>query len=116
VSRDPLLYLDDIVDACRKIGQYLEGIGREEFDADSMRFDAVVRNLEVIGEAARQLPGEVREALPNHPWTNIVGMRNIIAHGYFGVDPDIVWSVATTHIAALQSDVTAFLAEDQDNV
>ena len=68
-----------------------------------------MRNLEVIGEAARQLPDDIRRALPAHPWPDIIGMRHILAHGYFAVDPDIVWSVVTTRIPALEADVCAFL-------
>lgn len=108
------MYLEDIRDACRKVRQYTCGVTRDGFEDDSMRLDAVVRNLEVIGEAARQLPDEIRRALPPHPWSDIIGMRNVLAHGHFGVDPDIVWSVATTRIEALAADVCAYLDAQED--
>ena len=114
MSRDPLLYVEDIRDACRKVRQYLRGITKEQFLADGMRFDAVVRNLEVIGEASGRLPADIREVVRRQPWPDIIAMRHVLAHGYFAVDPDIVWSVAATKIDALEQDVCAYLDSHRD--
>jgi uncharacterized protein with HEPN domain len=63
-----------------------------------MRYDAVLRNLEVIGEASRQLPDELKEKHPNVPWDNMYRTRNILAHQYFGIDAQIIWRIATVHL------------------
>ena len=117
MSRDPELFLHDILDACAKIGDYVRGVIKEELRTDSMRLDAVVRNLEMIGEAARQLPEAVRDALPDQPWSRIIGMRNILAHVYFALDLDIIWSTATTKVPELKRAVRKYLADqDEDQV
>lgn len=90
MSRDPTLSLEDILEAGERIRRYTKGLDHEKFVSDTMRQDAVVRNLEVIGEAARQVPPEVRDALPAVPWDQVIGMRNLLIHAYFGVDTDIV--------------------------
>lgn len=78
-----------------------------------MRVDAVIRNLEIIGEAVRQIPESVRSGMPEVPWTQIAGMRNVLAHAYFGIDPDIVWDVVTNKIDPLTNAVAAYLAKNQ---
>jgi uncharacterized protein with HEPN domain len=114
MSRDPLLYVEDIRDACRKVRRFVHGLTKEQFVADEMRFDAVVRNLEVIGEASGRLPADIHAAVARQPWPDIIAMRHVLAHGYFAVDPDIVWSVATTKTDALEQDVCAYLDSHRD--
>ena len=80
-------------------------------EEDRMRFDAVVRNLELMGEAARQLPSPIREAIPGVPWRESIAMRNILIHGYFGIDPDVVWTVATSKIDPLADAVKEYLEQ-----
>ena len=109
MSRDPLLYLEDILEACDKIHRYVEGVADEVLVKDSMRFDAVVRNIELIGEAARQVPESIREAMPQVPWREMIGMRNILVHGYFGIDPDVVCNVAQTKVELLADAVKKYL-------
>lgn len=114
MSRDPLLYLEEILEACDKIQGYMKGVTRESLTEDSMRFDAVVRNLELLGEAARQLPQPIRDALPRLSWREMVAMRNILIHGYFAIDPDLVWSAATEKVAPLAAAVREFLEQNKD--
>ncbi len=114
MSRDPLLFLEDILEACNKISSYVDGVGREELEGDSMRLDAVVRNFEILGEAARQLPQDIRDQLAEIPWRNIIGMRNILIHAYFGIDTDIVWAAATEQIAPLATAVATFLSHNDN--
>lgn len=113
MSRDPLLYVEDINEACEKVKSYSQGLKREEFFQDDMRVDAVVRNLEIIGEAVRQIPEPVRSAMPEVPWTQIAGMRNVLAHAYFGIDPDIVWDVVANKIDPLSKAIATYLAKNQ---
>ena len=93
MHRDYSLYLDDILEAIRNIREYLSGMDYELFTRDKKTRDAVVRNLEVIGEAAGRLPESARLAAPNIEWRKIMGMRNILAHEYFGVSLPVVWDV-----------------------
>lgn len=90
--RSQKLYLNDIVDSMGKILEYTEGIDYEEFTNTSMVFDAVIRNFEVIGEAAKSISDEIKENYPDIPWSDMVGMRNILIHSYFGIDYSIVWN------------------------
>jgi uncharacterized protein with HEPN domain len=98
VSRDWLLYLDDLIDSAEKIQRFLKGRALEEFASGEMLFDAVLFNLEVIGEAVKKLPDEAKSAVPEGDWSGPARMRDLIAHHYFSVDPQIVWEAATQHV------------------
>jgi uncharacterized protein with HEPN domain len=93
-KREPGLLLDDVRVACGKIGRYLAGLDQAAFLADDKTIDAVVRNLEIVGEAVKQLPGEFKERHPHIPWRQIAGLRDRIVHDYAGVDLEIVWHIS----------------------
>ncbi len=93
--RDCRLYLKDIVAAMDDIENFLGGMNREAFDSDKKTFSAVVRQLEIIGEAAKQVPDEIRKTRPDVPWSEMAGMRDRLIHAYFGVDQDLVWQAVT---------------------
>lgn len=90
--RDPKERLHDILDAIRNIERYAAR-GREIFEHDELIQNWFVRHLQIIGEAVRGLPDDVRDRMPEVPWTKIMGMRHILVHDYFAVDTDIVWDV-----------------------
>ena len=98
MSRDWLLYLDDLIESAEKIQRFLAGRAFDEFSANEMLFDAVLFNLEVIGEAVKKLPDEAKAAVPEGDWSGPARMRDLIAHHYFAVDPQIVWEAATQHM------------------
>ena len=100
-ERDERLYLTDIRDAVERILQYTSG-GRDEFFADPMRQDAVIRNLEVMGEAVRKVSDETREAHPEVPWRQMAATRDRVIHGYFTVDLEIVWEIVETELPGLR--------------
>jgi len=107
-ERDERLYLADIRDAIDRILTYTAA-GQAAFSADVRTQDAVVRNIEIIGEAARRLTEATRSAHPEIPWKKIVGTRDRVIHGYFRVDLDIVWEVVATELPALRRQISALL-------
>jgi uncharacterized protein with HEPN domain len=110
--RRETLYLADIVEAAEAIGQFVEGMRREDFVEDDLRRSAVLQKLIVIGEAAARLPKAFREQHPGIEWSDIVGFRNIAVHAYFAVSWDIVWVTATQDAPALRDAVMRILAEE----
>lgn len=98
------LYLKDISESIEKILDYTSGMDYNEFTAHSMVFDAVVRNFEIIGEAAKNIPDEIKLKCPSIPWSEMIGMRNILIHGYFGVDYSIIWNTIDM-LSALQTEI-----------
>lgn len=108
-ERDWRLYAEDIVTACSKIRRFVAGMSFEVFAADERTQDAVIRNIEIIGEAAKNLPDEVAAKAPDIAWRNIRGMRDVLAHGYFGTSLEIIWATATTRTDELESAVRKLL-------
>lgn len=101
VSRSWLLYLDDLIASAEKIGRLTTGRTVEQFVADEAAFDAVLFNLQVIGEAIKKLPASARTSLPQADRSGPARLRDLIAHHYFALDPDIIWEVANRHVPAL---------------
>ncbi|HSB77533.1 MAG TPA: DUF86 domain-containing protein [Candidatus Methylomirabilis sp.] len=112
MPRDHRLYLDDILEAVARIRTYIEGMDYPRFLSDQKTMDAVVRNLEVIGEAARALPEQVKDARREIDWRKIVGLRNLLAHEYFGVSARVVWDVVQTKLESLEAACRAVLSDD----
>ncbi len=106
--RVPRERLEDILEAIVRIERYAEK-GSEAFRQDELIQNWFVRHLQIIGEAARALPEEVRESAPEVPWTNIVGMRHILVHNYFSIDTDIVWGVVERDLPMLKQKVEDLL-------
>jgi len=107
--KDERVYLGHIRDAISDITTYA-AVGRDAFMVDRMRQDAVIRKLEIIGEAVKQLADETRQRRPEIPWKQIAGMRDRLTHAYFGVDLGLVWAVLERDLRALDTAVTALLA------
>lgn len=113
--KDTGVYLLHIRDAIVQIESYTEG-GREEFFNEKMIQDAVIRNLEIIGEATKKLTPDLRDRYPEVPWSRIAGMRDVLIHDYFEVDLQIVWDVVQNRLAVLKEHIEALITEiDQQN-
>jgi uncharacterized protein with HEPN domain len=99
-ERDEAVYLADILDAARRILSYTAG-GRAEFFSDPRTQDAVIRNLEVMGEAVRGVSESTRRAHTEVPWARIAGTRDRVIHGYFTIDLEIVWTIVENDLPPL---------------
>ncbi len=114
MPRDSSVYLEDIVRAAERIASYAAGHTIESFTKDAKTVDAVVRNLEIVGEAVKQIPADVREQAPDIEWTKIAGLRDILIHAYFDVDLEILWDVITNKLPGLLKRVKALLAKARE--
>lgn len=106
-KRDPRLLLDDIITSIGKIKRYTEGQSLADFKADDRTVDAVVRNLEIIGEAVRQMPLAFKEAYGEIEWHQIAGLRNRIVHDYFGIDIEMIWYIVSIDLPLLLENLLA---------
>ena len=97
-KRETLLLLDDMLQSAHKIKRYTKDLDYDSFLLDDKTIDAVVRNFEIIGEAANRIDTEFRESNPEIEWKRIRGFRNRIVHDYFGIDYEIVWSIVETYL------------------
>ncbi len=104
-------YLADVVEAAQRIVSYTAELSYEEFLADRKTQDAVLRNLQVMGEAVKKLSAPVKQAHPHLPWKQMAGMRDKVVHDYFGINYDIVWALAKQELPALLPSLAAILPE-----
>jgi uncharacterized protein with HEPN domain len=111
MEADQLGRLRDMLEAARLIAEYVHGVTEDEFRADTQKQDAVIRRIEIIGEAAAHLRPATRKAISALPFRRIRGMRNILAHDYAGVDARIVWEVATIHVPEVRAVLEGFFGE-----
>ncbi len=105
MQKDYRIYLDDVLEAIEKIQDYIEKISYEQFSKNGMISDAVIRNLEVIGEAVKSLPTEIKNKHPNIEWRKISGLRDILIHEYFGINLKIVWDIVINKIPELKKSI-----------
>jgi uncharacterized protein with HEPN domain len=109
MPRDSRIYLEDILEATHKIVSYTAHLSKAAFLEDEKTLDTVVRNLEVIGEAVKKLPEDLRAQHPTLEWKKMAGLRDILIHEYFGLDAEIVWDIVTTKVPTLNQAVRAML-------
>lgn len=107
--RDYKLYLDDIIEAAKRIEKYTKGLTLEKFKKDNLVLDGVVRNLEIIGEAVKNIPTNVKDKHPDIEWKKIAGLRDILAHEYFGIDIEILWDIVENKLPDLKKELSRLL-------
>ncbi|MEO7152361.1 MAG: DUF86 domain-containing protein [Burkholderiaceae bacterium] len=100
MAREWRFYIDDMMAFIEKVIAYTAGLDQSRFVASGMVYDATVRNLELIGEAATRVPDVIRQAHPQVPWRLVIATRNRLIHGYLGIDNDTLWSIVTTDVPA----------------
>jgi len=100
-AREWRFYIDDMITFAEKILAYTDGLDQGRFVTSSLNYDATVRNLELIGEAATHVPDAVREAHRQVPWRLVIALRNRLIHGYLGIDNDTLWSIIVSDVPVL---------------
>lgn len=111
-AREWRFYLDDMIGFAEKVIAYTNGFDQAGFVASGLNYDATVRNLELIGEAATNIPDEVRLSYPQIPWRMVVATRNKLIHGYLGIDNDTLWSIIQCDIPVLLKELKKLKAEN----
>lgn len=109
MKRSYRLFVEDILESVDKIERYVKGISYDNFVENEMIIDAVIRNLEVIGEASKNIPENIREQYTTIPWRRIIGLRNIMIHGYFGIDLSIIWEIITKNLPETKPSIVEML-------
>ena len=107
--RDYKLYLDDMLEAINRIEKYSKGMTLKRLKTDTLVLDGIVRNLEIIGEGAKNIPSQIKEKHLEIEWKKIAGLRDILAHEYFGIDLEVVWDIVKNKLPIFKSQVDRIL-------
>lgn len=110
-KRNLILFLNDILKSVRKIQKYTEGKVYDDFIENDLLVDGVIRNLEVIGEAVKNIPAGFRKKYPFVEWKSIAGLRDILIHEYFGIDYELLWDIVENKIPSLGKQIEAILKD-----
>ncbi|MDC8001907.1 DUF86 domain-containing protein [Aequorivita todarodis] len=110
-KRDDLVFLEDILECIKKINEYIEGVSRQDFEANDEKQDAVIRRLEIIGEAVKNISTTIRNQNSTIPWREMAGMRDVVVHQYFGVSIGLIWKVCTVDIPNLELPIKRLIEE-----
>ena len=111
--RDWRFYVEDMIEFAEQAAAYAEGLDKQAFTADARTYDATLRNIELIGEAATHVPEWVREAYPEIEWRQIVATRNRVAHAYLGIDQDVIWTIVQSDIPDLLAALRRLLDQER---
>ena len=115
-KRDYILFLEDILKAIKKIERYTAGLTFEGLSKNDMAADAILRNFEIIGEAANNVPERMRRKYPYVEWKEAIGFRNVLIHDYFGIDLEAVWDTVKKNIPSLKTNILKVLRAEQPDV
>ena len=112
-KREWKLYVEDILESLALIGSYTEGMHYDAFRKDRKTIDAVVRNLEIIGEASKYIPEDIKTKYQHIDWKGIVGLRNRITHEYFDVSINIIWHIIENELPLLKNQIASILEKEK---
>ncbi|MDZ7741012.1 MAG: DUF86 domain-containing protein [Bacteroidota bacterium] len=113
-DRTYTMYLQDMLTGIERIDNYIAGFNFRQFKQDYKTVDAVIRNFEIIGEAAKNLPEEIKSKYREVPWAEMYLLRNKISHEYFGVDYEIIWDVAVNYLPENKKQIEAILKDEEN--
>ena len=106
MKRDIGLFIEDILNSIKNIEEFSKNLDKEKFSKDNLRQSAIIRQLEIIGEAVKNIPDSFRKKYPKIPWKDIAGFRDILSHAYFGVSMDRVWNIIEIDLPKLKEDIS----------
>ena len=106
MKRDIGLFIEDIINSIKNIEEFSKGLNREKFSKDNLRQSAIIRQLEIIGEAVKNIPSSFREKYPKIAWNDIAGFRDILSHAYFGVSLERVWNIIENDLLNLKEEIS----------
>ena len=109
MKKDDSVYLRHIIDSCERIERYMEGVSKDKFFETELLQDAVIRQLEIMGEAASNLSDDLRLSNPQVPWRQIIGLRNRVIHAYFEVNLQIIWEIIKGDLPVLKQEIERIL-------
>lgn len=112
-KRNHAMFLKDILASARKIMNYVGSKSRKDFAKDQMLIDAVIRNLEIIGEAVKKIPANVKQKHSEIEWKKIAGLRDILIHEYFGIDYDVLWDIVRNKVPQLKEQISLVLKSNR---
>jgi len=115
-EREYLFYLQDMEDSMRHIFEFTKGMDFSTFKRNRLVVDAVIRNFEIIGEASKNVPENIKTKFPNIPWKNMYKLRNIISHDYFGIDYEVVWKIITEYLPENYAELCQVIEIEQQNL
>lgn len=107
--------LEDILEAANNVAEFIEGVDFQQFQKDKLRYFAVLKNIEIIGEAAYMLSWDYKDQHPKIPWNSIIRMRHVLVHGYAEVLPEILWTTAVSDVPALRHQVDLLIKQGKDH-
>lgn len=113
INRQFILYLEDMFQSMQRIEEYLGELDFIEFKMTNMVVDAIIRNFEIIGEASKNIPAEIQGKYSEIPWRKMYGLRNLIAHEYFGIDYEMIWEIAKNHLPQNRNDLAIIIEKEK---
>jgi uncharacterized protein with HEPN domain len=112
-SRNQIYYLEDMLESMRRIQNYTEGLSFDEFTSSTLKMDAVVRNLEIIGEASKNVSENLKIKYPEIPWRSMYGLRNYMVHEYFGIDFENIWKIIKEELPNNSKDLDRIIESEK---
>ncbi|MBI5730901.1 MAG: DUF86 domain-containing protein [Ignavibacteriales bacterium] len=112
-NRDWKLLFEDILESIGKIQSYSKNLSFDDFEINSLIIDGVVRNIEIIGEASKNIPADIQKMFTDIPWQKLKGIRNRIVHDYFEIDVTIIWFIIQNELTPLKDILTKHLSKNQ---